>query len=216
MRRLRELGDLVSTGSWRIVIDAPRELGFAAYIGRVEHFSLDEGSPASSKVEAEWRWWWQDLPQKSQAGRSEINRVLQDLKAGTPRPGSLPGLWFDPPDFPDLADIPYVRELCRRHWDHFQGEWAAIKWRLTGSNRKPPNPMPHTNLERLIAQCQRSTGRRGQAFDLRLDFIEWPRDYERMAAAGHLILGSGYQEAEKADALREVLRQRITALLQAG
>ncbi len=75
--------------------------------------------------------------------------------------------------------------------------------------------MPNIDLSRLVAQCQRSTGKRGQAFDLTVDFIEWPRDYKRVVAEGHLILGSGYQETQRADELRETLRQQITTLLQA-
>ncbi len=123
MRRLRELGDLFPTGAWRMAIDVPRELGFASYIGRVEGFSLDDGSPPASEAEAEWRAWWDKLPQKTQAGRSEIDRALQDLRVGNSPLRRPSGPWFDPPDFPGLADIPHVREMCRRHWDRFQDEW---------------------------------------------------------------------------------------------
>ncbi len=216
MRRLRELGDMFFSGSWRVAIDAPRELGFAAYIGRVERFSPDSGSPPSSEAEAEWRAWWDNLPRATREVRSEIDRVVRALRAGNPPSGRPPGLWLGPPDFPDLADTPRVRELCRRHWGRFQDEWESIRWQLISGGTGVPDMMPHIDLPRLVAECQRSTGKRGRAFDLEVDFVEWPRDYKRVAAQGYLILGSSYQEAERVDALRETLRQRITALLQAG
>ncbi len=97
MRRLRELGDLFSTGSWRMLIDAPRELGFASYIGRVECFSLDDGLSPSSETEAEWRGWRDNLPRNTQEGRSEIDRALHDLRAGSLPSGRPTGLCFDPP-----------------------------------------------------------------------------------------------------------------------
>ncbi len=201
--------DLASGGRWDFSTDVPQDLAFAAHIGRREGFDVGDRAPASA-AEAEWRTWWETLPGIVQALRTEEEAAFRAYYTGQGEPGPPPSRWIEPPDFPALSTRPLVRELCRRHWSGFSERWERDGARL---RRAVEQIWQTVDVLDVVTQCCEATGIWGGSFHLRLDFVEWPEDYERVDADDHLILGLAHLESQRGEALREVLRSRITGIL---
>ncbi len=194
--------------SWKMNIDFPIPLQFAAYIGQHQGFAPTADAGAASRVEAEWRQWWDSLPAVFAEAQEESLRLL---KAGERYPPELiANIFLDPPEFERMANWPELQLLCRSYWDTFHPEWNREKMRLA---RRQVEQHRELGVQKIVKECARQAGHKPRPFRLRLDCTCWPTDYRRVVSGNHLVLGIGYLDDARIDNLRALLRWHIAGLV---
>lgn len=183
-------------------------LQFAAYIGQHQGFEPTGESSPASRVEEEWRQWWDSLPAVFADAQEESLRLL---KAGERHPPELiANIFLDPPEFERMADWPELQLLCRSYWDAFHPEWNREEMLLA---RRQFEQHRELGIQKIVKECARQAGHKPRPFRLRLDFTRWPADYQRVVSGNHLVLGIGYLDDARIDDLRALLRSFIARLV---
>ncbi|GEM_PF-1906084 len=208
--------------AWQVGMDTPHELAFAGLIGRAEGLTAPDDAldipRASSAAEREWQEWWERLLTDNISVR--LDRALSDAPhpvqpdefAERVRSAGLDQVW-DPPKFVSLANWPLLRALCQLHWPTFS-TWDRVDGEKMRLNDMLSASMQRLDLNRMVYHCVRAVGRRVSApFKLRLDVIPWPEDYHRRIGDEHVVLGSSYLAAKRAEALRALLASYIIRLV---
>ncbi len=162
-----------SEDKWRIVIDWPQSLWFAAYIGQREGFELGGEIQASSQAETEWRIWWDNC---------------------------------DMPVY-ELAAVEKLREFYKAG---FEQEVAETRLKLV---QKQNTQLDLVNLAKIVKSCQIKMGKTVSDFELELDFVTWPKDYNKSVSNRRIVLGIGYLQPEKLAELNEILQRLILGLV---
>lgn len=195
--------------SWRMMIDLPTHLQFAAYIGQREGFTAATQPQPTTQAEQEWRAWWEGLPAMLRALAEWTDQDSRDAQRQS-RVVPPVGFVLDPPDFRQFDDRPALGDLCRHHWAGFAREWDRVKPSLVALLQAQ---LTAVRVQELVRQCQRAAGKRTHPFTLRVDFVGWPHEYERVEADNHLVLGAAYLTTARTDDLRALLRTRVTQAL---
>lgn len=180
--------------AWQIHYSFRNYLLFWGYIGHEVGFTLDKETSQSS-VENAWQTWW--------------DRFLQiaTLEEGFQL--------YQPPNFSNLADTPELQQLCRQHYSAFHHIWGHVDGiefqnSVNEKLRAQLRAIKPNQLVETAVQAKAKT--KANAFKLEADFVLWPADYYLEMAADHVVLGFGYLEPERTEALKTILEQHISAL----
>lgn len=180
--------------SWRVVIDIPEALQFSAYVGENENFRVTENEAATSKVEAYWQKWWEAIPI---ANEKFVRQFQEHIKSEGSRQQDLSTLetsfqnfgWF-PPNFENLTDQPLLQALFLKHWPRFTQIADIEKMEMVRSSEKL---LLKLNVAQLVQELTQNKGKKeSNAFNLRIDFVRWPKEYSRQVSESHLVLSSFY------------------------
>lgn len=220
MDRLRRgiglLKGMASGSSWTLTTNAPEQLQLVAHIGEREGFSPVIDTGPVSAAEAQWREHWLLLPSLLREYEDAFRRVMPELERATSEgrdargivPERPPELMPEPPEFAGLEPSPLLQGLYRRHWDDFQEGWRRVGVALQKELRSPPVIVVMRDLAAVLGH----KGRRSDAFQVRVDFVRWPRDYEWRVSGDHFVLGWDYLEGEGLDRLRRLLWAQVDSL----
>lgn len=203
--------------SWRIGFDEPQPLAIGLFVRDVagltsRHVWLPPAAPAVPRADGEgpedaarqWDLWW------DRALSVDENVDGQNLE-------QLGASWWIPPDFESLQSAPALREVVARHFSD------AVAWSKDREREHvelmigTPDPRPfHRGRSgrglvetRLVADLERSLGRRAQPFQLRITVIPvagkevWQLDPHHVLVTAELLGDS------------EEYRRLITPLVQA-
>lgn len=183
---------------WRMSSDVPEFLHFAAYLNHRENLFEDpdapDPTPGAPPEARQWQRWWE--------------RLVGTGDAATLRDEALRP---DPTEFTSPEDYPFVRALCRRHWDAFRGEWSGrnLKMRLVELMH---DQLHEVRVQEMVSRREAELGRPARPFALEVAFVNWTGEYRRMIGNERLVLGEAYLQRENLDRLRELLEDKIVDL----
>ena len=189
--------------SWVLRCDFPEYLQLSGTIAQQEGFQPGADTRTATLVETQWLMWWESL-MLPPAGFAMLPNQTDPWRRVN----------YDPPDFTRLAHWPAIQALCRRHYPAFHQHWGTI-----GGDKDPMTVLLHEQLtrvrvDRIVNACAAAAGKRESApFDLTVDFVVWPADYERVSSDTYVVLGKQYLEPEQVESLRELLRSSIAKLV---
>lgn len=195
---------------WTIRSDTPKELLFLGYIARHEGFHVPEDAPPASPVEGEWQAWWQFLLTHT------FSMITLEVQRDNP---GITGVAFarelgmryrsvyDAPQFTVLADRPALQALCLRYWPDYHREWETVGGNGQRFFDDVSQCLHDLQLQDIVHESVRSTGKRLVPFTLSFDFLYWPENYENHLSATHIMLGKRF--VDNGAVLRPIIRDII-------
>jgi len=192
--------------SWQMNLDLSEQLTIGLFVrdAAALHSELAWLPPVSPTVTGsaprepegagtQWDAWWRQAVARDRAWNGPDRPVLAVS-------------WWTPPSFDALAEAPALRAVVARHFSD-AASWAqARKQEHVGTVLSPERPPVETTL---VADLERTSGRRARAFSLRLTEIPVEGQHLWQLHPDHVLISAAL--------LRDTAeyRRRLTPVVQA-
>lgn len=202
------------SNSWRISLDVPEALRFASYVGENENYRLDVDKETLTGVALEWREWWEILPKEINGFVEDHLQMVKARNVSHTEPNQLPTSfknfgWY-PPDFNSLSDTPALQSLLQRYWPKFELTKDMGKMQLVTNMGEM---LKQVVTSQIVKEVTREKGKREpNPFNLRIDFVSWPKDYFCEISETHLVLMSTYFDPANYITFAHLLKKQILKL----
>ncbi|HEX2911606.1 MAG TPA: hypothetical protein VH186_12420 [Chloroflexia bacterium] len=200
---------LAGKESWSVSFDLPEVLEFASYIGQQEGYNPEQSAVPASTAEAEWREWWLQVPELNMQFMTSWQELI---KANPPDYSKMQGLVppFDSPDFNSFSTRPALKALLHKHWDSF----LKIRSR---NGAKPTiaqfsEKVRKIQVQKFVQELEGVNKRQANPFKLKIYFVPWPENYERIAAPDLMVLSTSYLNRGREKDFEGLLRAQISKL----